>query len=147
MTLRARHAADADSVDETRDSMSPIRPRDIACNTLPCSFTRKGLLPPVARKAHQRFAGQGVSAGFSQQVGSCLGTHDSILRFEVTRPAGADARLGRCKWRGGWGGPCHRVHGMHGMIRGFQKAVDGCGALILFPPIFLDKYAVLPCMR
>src|ERR1039458_9711312 len=53
MTLRARHAADADSVDETRDSMSPIRPRDIACNTLPCSFTRKCLLP-LCRERHRR---------------------------------------------------------------------------------------------
>jgi hypothetical protein len=44
MTLRAIHAADADSVGKTgvRPQLTP--PHNIACNTLPCTFTPLGLV-------------------------------------------------------------------------------------------------------
>ena len=51
MTLRAIHAAEVNRIGKTRCCTLPVQPHDIACNTLPCSFTPLGLptqmgLPP-----------------------------------------------------------------------------------------------------
>ncbi len=43
--MRAIHAADAHALRRDESRHAGRRSRDIACNTLTCSFTRKGLLP------------------------------------------------------------------------------------------------------
>ena len=61
MTLRAIHAAQASCSGKQQCRPPPIRRGDIACNTLPCSFTPLGLLtqirvPGEVWRALQRYA-------------------------------------------------------------------------------------------
>jgi hypothetical protein len=48
--LRAIHAAGVNCVGKKRCYPRPVRPHDIACNALPCSFTPLGLPPQHAQK-------------------------------------------------------------------------------------------------
>jgi hypothetical protein len=55
ITLRAIHAASPDSLSQTGAVTVDNSTPNIACNTLPCSFTRMGLLPHRPELSHQEW--------------------------------------------------------------------------------------------
>ena len=73
-SLRAIHAADAKPLDGTRDEMPSTLPQDVACNTLPCVFTRLDLPTqalPLSRCQSDITCGQGVVSAAGVIGGTC----------------------------------------------------------------------------